>query len=124
MHDLNGHKFELRVVVHRDGDELRAFPSIAKVSSSRFVSTAVDRGMLINNVTASATRTAKPGREYVLPLSNEKTLATLGIEESELAELCRFCTGYVSSVLETLEPRPSEVVPRPHFTTHDLVRVA
>lgn len=103
-HDLHGHKFELRVVVYRDGDRLRPFPSIAKVSASRFDAASVDRGMLINNVTASSSATARPGREYVLPLANEKTLATLGIEESELAELCRFCTGYVASVLEALEP--------------------
>ena len=30
-HKMFGHKFELRVVVYRDGDVLRAFPSIAKV---------------------------------------------------------------------------------------------
>jgi hypothetical protein len=103
-HDLHGHKFELRVVVYRDGDRLRPFPSIAKVSASRFDAAAVDRGMLINNVTASSSSTSRPGREYVLPLSNEKTLATLGIEEAELADLCRFCTGYVASVLGALEP--------------------
>jgi hypothetical protein len=30
-HPMTGHKFELRVVVYRDGDMLRAYPSIAKV---------------------------------------------------------------------------------------------
>ena len=27
----HGHKFEMRIVVYREGDELKAFPSIAKV---------------------------------------------------------------------------------------------
>ena len=30
-HKMIGHKFEIRIVVYRDGDELKAFPSIAKV---------------------------------------------------------------------------------------------
>jgi hypothetical protein len=33
-HPMAGHKFELRVVVYRDGDMLRAYPSIAKVQGS------------------------------------------------------------------------------------------
>ena len=28
---MAGHKFEIRIVVYRDGEELKAFPSIAKV---------------------------------------------------------------------------------------------
>ncbi len=126
MHDLFGHKFELRVVVYRDGDRLRPFPSIAKVSASRFDAAAIDRGMLINNVTASSSVTSRPGREYVLPLSNEKTLATLGIEESELTDLCRFCTGYVASVLEALEPAsvPAPLGLRSTAGNRSLVQVA
>ncbi|WP_152051330.1 hypothetical protein [Tautonia marina] len=125
-HHLHGHKFELRVVVYRDGDHLRPFPSIAKVSAARFDAASVDRGMLINNVTASSSTTSRPGREYVLPLSNEKTLATLGIEESELADLCRFCTGYVASVLETLEPAsvPAPLGLRVPVGERSLVQVA
>ena len=30
-HKMVGHKFEIRIVVYRDGNELKAFPSIAKV---------------------------------------------------------------------------------------------
>jgi len=114
-HDLYGHKFELRVVVYRDGPWLRPFPSIAKVSCERFDAASPDRSMLINNVTASAGRSRRPGCEFALPLSNEKTLASLEIETETLDELCRFCTAYVGSVLQSLEPKAA-APKRPHAT--------
>ena len=110
-HSLYGHKFELRVVVYRDGEWLRAFPSIAKVCCRRYDGGAVDRSMLINNVTASSTATRQAGREYVLPLANERTLSMLGIEEAVLMELCQYCVGYVSHVVDGVE-RPVDRIER------------
>src|SRR5205807_1220312 len=53
-HPLEGHKFELRVVVYRDGPSLVAVPSIAKVSSHGYDADKPTRLSLINNITASA----------------------------------------------------------------------
>src|SRR5439155_18901010 len=53
-HPLFGHKYEVRVVVYRDGDALRALPSISKVSSQGYDADKATRLSLINNVTTSA----------------------------------------------------------------------
>ncbi len=107
-HELYDHKYELRIVVYRDGEWLRPFPSIAKVSPERYLPGVVERSMLINNVTASASETKKPGRDYILPLSNHETLKSLGIDEPTLVELCRYCTSYVRSIIEGLTAEQAE----------------
>ncbi|GAX73312.1 hypothetical protein CEUSTIGMA_g766.t1 [Chlamydomonas eustigma] len=65
-----GHKFEIRIVVYRDGDELKAFPSIAKVARAAFdpEDQHPDKAALINNITTSAKETAQSGAEFMLPL--------------------------------------------------------
>ena len=63
VHRMHGHKFELRVVVFREGDELRAFPSIAKVARDSFDASTAGaetcdlKAALINNITTSAKAT-------------------------------------------------------------------
>ncbi|GFH24936.1 uncharacterized protein HaLaN_22816 [Haematococcus lacustris] len=49
-HHMTGHKFELRIVVYRDGDVLKAYPSIAKVAREAFDPDNPDKSSLINNI--------------------------------------------------------------------------
>jgi hypothetical protein len=104
-HPLHGHKFELRVVVYRDGGQLRAFPSIAKVARERAGGEFVRRA-LINNVTASGDTDKVRGSDYVLPLCNSRTLQTLGLAPADLEQLCAISTGYVRHVLDRVEDQP------------------
>jgi hypothetical protein len=102
-HPQYGHKFELRVFVYRDGDRIRACPTIAKVASLAYDPAHPTRLSLLNNVAASmATRDDSPrvARDYVLPLCNLATLRTLGLEPDHLAEVCRLATAYAARACE------------------------
>jgi intracellular sulfur oxidation DsrE/DsrF family protein len=104
-----GHKFEIRIVVYRDGDELRAFPSIAKVARAAFdpEDHHPDKAALINNITTSAKETAQSGAEFMLPLCCSETLRLLRISEAELQELCKACTNFIRFVLDQVQDQPS-----------------
>jgi hypothetical protein len=105
-HPLCGHKFELRVVVYRDGDSLRAFPSIAKVARERAAEGSFVRRSLINNVTASGDTQKVRGTDYVLPLCNLRTMQTLGLTVDDIQNLCQLSTAYVRHVLDQVEDQP------------------
>ena len=105
-HRLHGHKYELRVVVYRDGMNLKAVPSIAKVSSQGYDADKVTRLSLINNITTSAEAKKREGTDFMLPLSSRDTLKLLKIEPSHMEALCRYCTGYMRYILEQLEKQP------------------
>jgi hypothetical protein len=79
-----GRKYELRVVVYRDGDHLRAYPSVVKVNRQTFDPEHPTRESLLNNITTSANETCSSGLNFILPLCSRDTLATLGISEQEL----------------------------------------
>jgi len=101
-HRLDGHKYELRVVVYRDGLSLKACPTIAKVASTRFDAGNANRDNLINNITNSAVTTKTDGTEFMLPLCCEETLQVLGISTEELEELCRVATQYVRHAIDEI----------------------
>jgi hypothetical protein len=105
-HPLQGHKFELRVVVYRDGNTLRAFPSIAKVARERAAEGTSVRRSLINNVTASGDTEKVRGTDYVLPLCNQRTLQTLDLTLADIQHLCQLSTSYVRYVLDQVEDQP------------------
>lgn len=98
-HPLRGSKFELRVVVYRNGRMLHAVPSIAKVAPEKWDPAHPTRGALINNVSASVRRGKTSGADHVLPLCRMETIEALGLDENILSELCRWATGYVAHVL-------------------------
>ncbi|GIL52054.1 hypothetical protein Vafri_8015 [Volvox africanus] len=103
-----GHKFELRVVVYRSGSKLLAFPSIAKVAREAFDPRNPDnKKSLINNITTSAKETAQSGQEFLLPLCNSGTLEVLGIQLTELAELCTASTHFIRYVVDQVQDNPS-----------------
>ncbi len=106
-HALQGHKFELRVVVYRDGHLLRAMPSIAKIARERASADKFDRRSLINNVTASGDTAKVCGTDFVLPLCNRSTLEVLDLTESDLQDLCRFATGLVRHTLDRIQDQPT-----------------
>jgi hypothetical protein len=101
-HRLDGHKYELRVVVYRDGLSLKACPTIAKVASQRFDAANASRENLINNITNSSVTKKTDGTEYMLPLCCEQTLELLGISVIEMEELCRVATQYVRHVIDEI----------------------
>jgi hypothetical protein len=106
-HPLCGHKYELRVVVYRDGGTLRAFPSIAKIASTRYDPMRPDETSLINNITASAVREQKSGVDYMLPLCNPDTLALLDLSVADLKAVCSMATRYLRSVLDKVQDQPT-----------------
>ncbi|MGF1582695.1 MAG: hypothetical protein ACFCD0_25505 [Gemmataceae bacterium] len=105
-HPAKGHRYELRVVVYRDGLNLKAFPSIVKISSQVYNPNQPSHLSLINNITASAVATESAGAEHMLPLSSAETLEVLGLRIEELAELSHFCTQVVRYVLDQVEDEP------------------
>jgi hypothetical protein len=106
-HPLHGHKFELRIVVYRDGMRLKAFPAIAKVASESYDPANPAYLSLINNITASSQAKKTAGVEHMLPLANRDTLALLGIPASELKELCTVATTFMRFVLDQVEDEPA-----------------
>ena len=108
-HELNGHKYELRVVVYRQGGTLRAFPSIAKIARERDDAKGTVRRALINNITASGDTMKVCGTDYMLPLCNERTLDMLGLETHEMESLCGALTGYVRHILDRVEDAPESM---------------
>ncbi len=107
-HRFHGHRYELRVVVYREGMFLKAFPSIAKVSCKAYDPNEADHQSLINNITASTTATHTDGTEHMLPLANLETLETLGLTPRHLQELCAFATRWVRHILNRVHDSPEE----------------
>lgn len=105
-HPLDGHRYELRVVVYRQGLSLRAFPSIAKIARERDDAGGNVRRALINNITASGDTPKVRGTDYMLPLCNEQTLAMLDLSLGELEAMCQAATRYVRHVLDQVEDQP------------------
>lgn len=101
-HHFEGHKYELRVVVYRDGNDLMACPSIAKVASQPYECDSSARDALINNITHASVSKGADGGDYMLPLCNRDTLATLNLGVDEIAQLCRVATQYVRFSVESV----------------------
>jgi hypothetical protein len=112
-HPLAGHRYELRVVVYRDGGQLRAVPSVAKVARERADRGPAERRSLINNVTASGDTAKVRGTDFVLPLCNAATLATLGLSMADLEAVAEYAVGLVGHTLDRRleDPAAFELVP-------------
>jgi len=108
-HPLFGHKYELRVVVYRDGMMLRAFPSIIKVACEPFEGEDSDPSGLINNITASCMRTQAKGTDYMFPLANHETLHLFDLAEDHLTAVCTAATGYVRHILDKVQQQPERL---------------
>jgi hypothetical protein len=105
-HPLCGHKYELRVVVYRDGMKLKAFPSIVKIASEPFDPVGPSPLSLINNITTSSQAKRSAGVDYMMPLANRRTLALLGLGTEELMDLCAGATRFVRHVLDRCQDAP------------------
>jgi hypothetical protein len=108
-HPLFGHKYELRVVVYRDGNFLKAFPSIIKVAAEPVSTNGAEPAGLINNITASCMKTDAKGTDFMFPLANVRTLKMFQITEEEMLALCRTCTQYVRFVLDQVQDDPKRL---------------
>ena len=105
-HRLFGHKYEIRVVVYRDGTKLRAVPGITKISSQGYDADKGERLSLINNITTSAEAKKRSGTEFMLPLCNAETLEILGISREQMMEVCKYCVCYVRYILDQVQAVP------------------
>jgi len=105
-HALFGHKYELRVVIYRDGDWLKAFPSIVKVASEAYDSSRPSHLSLINNITTSAQAKQIAGAKFMLPLANRATLDLIGLSVAELEELCSAATSFMRFVVDRVQDEP------------------
>jgi len=105
-HPLDGHKYELRVVVYRDGLWLKAFPSIVKVAAEPVSLSHGETKGLINNITASCMQTQAKGTDFMFPLANRETLELFGLEDRHMRALCGATTRYVGFVLDQLQSNP------------------
>jgi len=101
-HPLQGHRYELRVVVYRDEWELKACPTIVKVASERFDGESFDRSQLINNITHASSTKRTDGTDFMLPLCNEHTLRTLDLSINDLKSLCSVATRYVRHIIDAI----------------------
>jgi hypothetical protein len=101
-HRFEGHKYELRIVVYREGASLQACPSIAKVASQPYASNHCVRDALINNITHASVSKGADGGDYMLPLCNRETLRMLGLGIDEIAQLCCVSTQYVRFSVECI----------------------
>jgi hypothetical protein len=108
-HPMRGHKFELRIVIYRDGNVLKAFPSITKVASQVYNADQPSHMSLINNITASAQATQSAGVEHMLPLCRRDTLDLLGLTPEDLRDVSRFTTGYIKYVLDQTLDAPEKL---------------
>lgn len=102
-HPMYKHKFEVRIVVYRENDQLKAFPSIAKVSSKPYDETINDRMMLLNNVSVSTSMNIGLVDMFVLPLTNMETLNTLDLTPDYLEELSSFSINFIQNVIDNIE---------------------
>ncbi|MEW5819362.1 MAG: hypothetical protein AB1782_04165, partial [Cyanobacteriota bacterium] len=87
-HPLKGHKYEVRIVVYRENNEIKSFPSLVKIASEKYDPKNISRYMLLNNVAASTGKKKSASTNFSLPACNYKTLKTLGFSKYHLEELC------------------------------------
>jgi len=106
---LHGHKYELRVVVYRDKELLKAFPSIVKVAAEPpSIEKSQSRG-LINNITASCQVPHAKGTDFMFPLANRSTLAMFDLSEEQIRAVCHGATRYVRYVLDQVQQEPQRL---------------
>ncbi len=107
-HPLHGRKFELRIVVYRDGLMLRAFPSIVKIAREPYDPARPSRVSLINNITTSGAPERNAG-ERILPLACASTLELLGLSLEDMRQVCSLATGFVRYVLDQVQAAPGKL---------------
>jgi hypothetical protein len=108
-HPMCGHKFEIRIVIYRDGNMLKAFPSIAKVASQAYNADQPSHMSLINNITASAQATQSAGVEHMLPLCRQDTLDLLDLTPDDLRAVSHLTTRFVKHVLDETIDAPEKL---------------
>lgn len=108
-HRLQSHKYELRVVVYRDGLSLKACPTIAKVACQPYDSQSHCRDSLINNITNASVSRQSDGSEFMLPLCCDRTLQTLGLTVQQMESLCQVATNYVRHTIDEVGHLPERL---------------
>jgi len=106
---LHGHKYELRVVVYRDENLLKAFPSIIKVAAEPPGTENSQTRGLINNITASCQLAHAKGTDFMFPLANRATLQMFHLDEEQIQSVCHGATRFVRYVLDQVQQNPERL---------------
>lgn len=99
-HPMDKSKFEVRIMVYRDQNTLKAFPSIVKVSSHKYDELIPNRLALLNNVSISSALNIGIVNDYVLPLCNDETLDIIDLTREDIHKLCDFSTKFIHYVVK------------------------
>lgn len=98
-HPLDKHKIELRMIVYREKNTLKAFPSVVRASAMPYNPEKFDKLMLLSYASLGDSKITLPKAKFLLPLSNKNTLKLLNIKEDELESLCLFSTSYIKEAI-------------------------
>lgn len=101
-HTLNNHKFELRVIVYRENNILKAFPSVVRVATLPYDTDNFDKLMLLSYASLGDSKITVPKYKFLMPLSNTETLNLLNIKFDELQNLCSFSTNFINYAINNL----------------------
>lgn len=101
-HPLFAHKYELRVIVYREDNKLKAFPSVVRVAGLPYDESNFDRLMLLSYASLGDSKITMPKYKFLMPLSNNETLNILGLKMDELEDLCSFSTNYINYTIREL----------------------
>lgn len=101
-HQLYDHKYELRIIVYRDKNQLKAFPSVVRVAGKRYAPDNIERLMLLSYASLGDSKINMPKYKFLMPLSNLQTLDTLDLNLNLLEEMCAFSTNFLRYCIQEL----------------------
>lgn len=95
-HPLKGHKFELRIVVYRRKNWIKAFPTHVKISAEAYDPAINSKTMLMNNHVGGSD--PRHSAQFRLPLCHQETLEILEVSEEEMLAICQMSTAFVADL--------------------------
>lgn len=95
-HPLAGHRFELRLVVYRNGESLHAVPGIAKIAPQP--AEANTYAAWLNTISTDKAENTDE-TDYMIALCQEQHLPWLGLTTEDLEQLCSWATQCVARAL-------------------------
>jgi hypothetical protein len=106
-HPLKGHKFELRVVVYRRQNWIKAFPTHVKISAEAYDPSINSKTMLMNNHVGGSD--PRHSAQFRLPLCNRETLSILDVSEEEMLAICQMSTAFVANLFSQYNQSPQSI---------------
>jgi hypothetical protein len=106
QHPLLGHKYELRILVYRYGNTIKAIPAHVKVSGMKYDPAVNDKNMLMNNHIPGQSHDIS--HLFRLPLCNQGSLDTFHLTLAQMEEICHFTTGFIHHAIQHYQPLPNQ----------------